>query len=105
MKRRDLLPAAASRPQTTHADKHYDQAAQQLKAHGWTVQLSKQKATVSFPKENKKITVEQFNVNAQRDKSSYDVSFESHEMYDPPRPGAHVAEHVGKDSGKRPPSE
>jgi hypothetical protein len=49
--------------------------------------------------------VEQYNVNAHRDNFSYDVSFESHEMYDPPRPGAHVAVHVGKDSGKSPPSE
>jgi hypothetical protein len=77
--------------------------AQQLKAHGWTVQLSKQKAAVSLPKENKKITVEHFNVNAQRDNFSYVVSFESHEIYDPPRPGTHVAVHVGKDSGKSPP--
>ena len=76
-----------------------------MKAHGWTVQLSKQEAAVSLPNENKKITVEQFDVNAQRDNFSYDVSFESHEMYDPPRPGAHVAVHVGKDSGKSPPSE
>jgi hypothetical protein len=79
--------------------------AQQLKAHGWTVQLTKGKATASLPAENTKITVEQFNVNAQRDNFSYDVSFESHEMYDPPRRGAHVAVHVGKDSGKSPPSE
>jgi menaquinone-dependent protoporphyrinogen IX oxidase len=73
--------------------------AQQLKAHGWTVQLSKGKAAVSLPKENTKKTVEQFSVNAQRDTFFYNVSFESHEMYDPPRPGAHVAVHVGKDSG------
>ena len=79
--------------------------AQQLKAHGRTVQLSKEMAAVSLPKENRKITVEQFDVNAHRDNFSYDVSFESHEMYDPPRPGAHVAVHVGKDSGKNPPSE
>lgn len=78
--------------------------AQQLKANGWTVQLSKERAAVSLPQENKKITVEQFYVLAHRDNFSYDVSFESHEMYDPPRPGAYVAVHVGKDSGKSPPT-
>jgi hypothetical protein len=67
--------------------------------------LSKDKAAVSLPKENKEMTVEQFDVNAQRDKFSYDVSFESHEMYDPPCPGAHFAVHVGKDSGKSLPGE
>ena len=64
--------------------------------------MSKDEATVSLPQEHKKITVEQFSVNAHRDKFSYDVSFESHEIYDPPRPGAHVAVHVGKDSRKSP---
>ncbi len=31
--------------------------------------------------------------------ASYEVSFESYEMYDPPRPGAHVAVHVFEGSG------
>ena len=75
---------------------------EQLKAHGWTVQQREGEVTVFDPK---KRMVEQIDITARRDDFFYNVLFESHEMYDPPRPGAHVAVHVSKGSGKTPPRE
>jgi hypothetical protein len=75
---------------------------EQLKAHGWTVQQRKGEVTVF---DTNKRMVEQIDLTSHRDDFFYNVLFESHEMYDPPRPGAHVAVHVGKGSGNSPPSE
>ncbi len=75
---------------------------EQLKAHGWTVKQRKGEVTVFDPK---KRMVEQIDITAHRNDFFYNVLFESHEMYDPPRPGAHVAVHVGKGPGNSPPSE
>jgi hypothetical protein len=74
--------------------------AEQLKTHGWQVDQTKSEVTVSDPK---KRTVEQIDITARRGDFFYNVLFESHEMYDPPRAGAHVAIHVFKSSKKPPP--
>ena len=71
--------------------------AEQLKSHGWTVEQREGEVTVFGPK---KRMVEQIDITARRDDFYYNVLFESHEMYDPPRPGAHVAVHVFERSQK-----
>ena len=74
--------------------------AKQLKAHGWQVDQTISEVTVSDPK---KRTVEQIDITARRGDFFYNVLFESHEYFIPPRPGAHVAIHVFKSSKKTPP--
>jgi hypothetical protein len=74
--------------------------AEQLKAHGWKVQQREGEVTVLGSEKRKD---EQMGITARRDDFIYEVLFESHQMYDPPRPGAHVAVHVFKSSKKTPP--
>jgi hypothetical protein len=73
---------------------------QHLEAHGWTVQQREGEVTVF---DTEKRMVKQIDVTARRDGFFYNVLFESHQMYDPPRPGAHVAVHVFEGSGNAPP--
>ena len=74
--------------------------AEQLEAHGWGVQQREHETTVFGAK---KRTFEEVEITAQRDDFFYEVLFESHRYYDPPRPGVHVAVHVFKSSKKTPP--
>jgi hypothetical protein len=71
--------------------------AEQLRAHGWGVEKREYETTVSGAK---KRTFEEVEITARRGDFSYNVLFESHEYYDPPRPGVHVAVHVFKSSKK-----
>ncbi len=73
--------------------------AEQLKAHEWEVEQTVGEVTVSGPQ---KRTVEEVNISARRGDFFYNVLFESHKYYIPPRPGAHVAVHVFKSSKKTP---
>ncbi len=72
---------------------------QHLEAHGWTVQQREGEVAVF---DTEKRMVKQIDVSARRDGFFYNVLFESHQMYDPPRPGAHVAVHVFEGSGNAP---
>ena len=74
---------------------------EQLKAHGWEVQQREYETTVSGAE---KRTFEEVEITARRGNFVYNVLFESHEYYDPPRPGVHVAVHVFKSSKKTPAS-
>jgi hypothetical protein len=74
---------------------------EQLKAHGWKVQQREYETTVSGAK---KRTFEEVEITGHRGDFSYNVLFESHQYYDPPRPGVHVAVHVFKSSKKAPAS-
>ena len=75
--------------------------AERLKDHGWEVEKREYETTVSGAK---KRTFEEVEITARRDDFSYNVLFESHEYYDPPRPGVHVAVHVFKSPKKAPAS-
>jgi hypothetical protein len=75
--------------------------AERLRAHGWEVEQREYETTVSGAK---KRTFEEVEITARRGDFSYNVLFESHEYYDPPRPGVHVAVHVFKSSKKTPAS-
>ena len=74
---------------------------ERLKDHGWEVEQREYETTVF---EAKKRTFEEVEINARRGDFFYNVLFESHEYYDPPRPGVHVAVHVFKSSKKTPAS-
>ena len=74
---------------------------EQLKAHGWEVQQREYETTVSGAE---KRTFEEVEITARRGNFVYNVLFESHEYYDPPWPGVHVAVHVFKNSKKTPAS-
>lgn len=63
---------------------------EQLKAHGWKVEQTVSEATL----EESGRTAPSVDIMARRDGYYYEVLFESHELYDPPRPGAHVAVHI-----------
>jgi hypothetical protein len=73
---------------------------ERLKAHGWQVEQTVADVTVSDPK---KRTVDEINITARRGDFFYNVLFESHEYYIPPRPGAHVAVHVFERRNAPPP--
>lgn len=70
--------------------------ARQLKAHGWKVEKREGKGTIYLEEQNKKKTIPTVEVMARRGDFSYEVLFESHEIYSPPGPGAHVAVHVAR---------
>jgi hypothetical protein len=72
---------------------------QHLEARGWTVQQREGEVTVF---DTEKRIVRQIDVTARRDGFYCNALFESHQMYDPPRPGAHVAVHVFEGSGNAP---
>ncbi len=73
--------------------------AEQLRAHGWEVEQGEYETTVF---DAKKRTFEEVEITARRGDFFYNVLFESHQYYDPPRPGVHVAVHVFKSSKKTP---
>ena len=75
--------------------------AEQLKGHGWKVEQGEHETTVF---DAKKRTFEEVEITARRGDFFYNVLFESHQYYDPPRPGVHVAVHVFKSSKKTPTS-
>lgn len=63
---------------------------EQLRAHGWKVEQETSEATL----EESGRTARSIDIMARRNGYYYEVLFESHELYDPPRPGADVAVHV-----------
>ncbi len=63
---------------------------EQLKAHGWKVEQTVSEATLMESGR----TAQWIDIMARRDDYYYEVLFESHELYEPPGPGAHVAVHV-----------
>ena len=63
----------------------------QLKDNGWEVERLESETTVL---EGEKETFEEVEIIASRGDFFYNVLFESHQYYDPPRPGVHVAVHV-----------
>ncbi len=67
--------------------------AEQLEAHGWEVEETVHETTVL---EEKKRTFEEVEIMARRGDFFYNVLFESHAYYDPPRPGVHVAVHLSE---------
>lgn len=73
---------------------------EQLRANGWEVERTEHETTVI---EGKKRTFEEVELTARRGGFFYNVLFESHAYYDPPRPGVHVAVHV-YESSKKPPA-
>jgi hypothetical protein len=73
---------------------------EQLEEHGWEVQQRVYEVTVSDAKES---TVEQMDITARRGEFFYEVLFESHAYYIPPRPGVHVAVHVSENKNAPPP--
>jgi hypothetical protein len=75
--------------------------AEQLKAHGWEVEQREYETTVF---DARKRTFEEVEITARRGDFFYSVLFESHQYYDPPRPGVHVAVHVFKSSRRTPAS-
>lgn len=64
---------------------------EQLRAHGWKVEQVVSEMTLVEPERR---TAPSIHIMAQRDGFFYEVMFESLELYDPPRPGVHVAVHV-----------
>lgn len=64
----------------------------QLKDNGWEVEQLESETTVNL--EGKEETFEEVEIIASRGDFFYNVLFESHQYYDPPRPGVHVAVHV-----------
>jgi len=73
---------------------------ERLEARGWEVEQRVHKTTVSGPK---KRTFDEVEIMARRGNFFYNVLFESHAYYEPPRPGVHVAVHVSKDENAPPP--
>ena len=71
----------------------------QLRANGWEVEETEHETTVL---EGKKRTYEEVELRASRGDFFYNVLFESHGYYDPPRPGVHVAVHVFESPKKTP---
>jgi hypothetical protein len=70
---------------------------EQMRANGWEVERREHETTVL---EGKKRTFEEVELMARRGDFFYNVLFESHAYYDPPRPGVHVAVHVFKSPKK-----
>jgi hypothetical protein len=74
----------------------------QLRAHGWKAEKSVSESwdptetTVVGGKPERK-TFPTIEITAKRGGFYYEVYFESHELYDPPGPGAHVAVHLSED--------
>lgn len=66
--------------------------AERLEARGWDVEQREYETTVSGPKR----TFDEVEITARRGDFFYEVLFESHAYYIPPRPGVHVAVHVSK---------
>lgn len=66
---------------------------EQLEAHGWEVEQTVTEATLMEPEIK---TAPSIDITAHRGDFFYEVLFESHELYDPPGPGAHVAVHLSK---------
>ncbi len=73
-----------------------DYYTEQLKAHGWKTNTRSYETTVSLEERDGQRTFQEVEITAHRDGFSYGVLFESHEYYDPPRPGVHVAVHLSK---------
>jgi hypothetical protein len=73
---------------------------ERLEARGWEVEQREYETTVSGPK---KRTFDEVEIMARRGDFFYEVFFESHRYYDPPRPGVHVAVHVSKNENAPPP--
>ncbi len=73
---------------------------ERLEANGWEVEQTQHETTVF---DAKKRTFEEVEITARRGDYLYNILFESHEYYNPPRPGVHVAVHVFKSSKKTPP--
>lgn len=67
---------------------------EQLESHGWKAEQMVSEATLMEPEMK---TAPSIDITARRGDFFYSVLFESLELYDPPRPGAHVAVHVSKD--------
>ena len=63
---------------------------EQLESHGWKAEQMVSEATLTESGR----TAPSIDIMARRDDYYYEVLFESHELYDPPGPGAHVAVHV-----------
>lgn len=74
--------------------------AARLEAHGWEVEQTVYEATVFDTEER---TAEQLDITARRGDYFYNVLFESHKLYNPPRPGVHVAVHVFENKSAPPP--
>lgn len=66
----------------------------QLESHGWKVEQTVTEATLMEPQIK---TAPEIDIMARREDFFYEILFESHELYDPPGPGAHVAVHLSKD--------
>ncbi len=62
--------------------------ADQLQAHGWTVELPPSGIPVN--------QTGGILISAERDQFAYVVHYESLEVYNPPQPGTHVAVHVSQ---------
>jgi hypothetical protein len=73
---------------------------ERLEANGWEVEQTQHETTVF---DAKKRTFEEVEITARRGDFFYSVLFESHQYYDPPRPGVHVAAHVFKNENAPPP--
>lgn len=66
---------------------------EQLESHGWKAEQMVSEATLTESGR----TAPSIDIMAQRGDFFYNILFESHELYDPPGPGAHVAVHLSKD--------
>ena len=73
---------------------------ERLEARRWEAEQSTHETTVS---DAKKRTIEEVEITARRGDFFYNVLFESHAYYIPPRPGVHVAVHVFKNKNAPPP--
>lgn len=65
---------------------------EQLESRGWKAEQMVSEATLIESGR----TAPSIWITAHRDDFFYEVGFESLELYDPPRPGAHVAVHLSK---------
>lgn len=73
-----------------------DYYTKQLKAHGWKANTRSYETTVLLEERDEQKTFQEVEITARRGDFFYNVLFESHAYYNPPRPGVHVAVHLSE---------